>query len=79
MFNPSTDSFARIEATIVAAGASRVVNLEVGPARTLRVPLTELSTGRFSLVLRASTPVVGTREVTGLSSRSWAPLLPAAD
>ena len=32
---------------------------------------------RFALKINASGPLVATREITGLSSRSWAPLLPA--
>ena len=75
VYNPSADSFVRIDATIATEGASRVVPLEVGPLRTLRVPLNELSTGRYTLVLDASAALVGAREITGLSSRSWAPLL----
>ena len=73
--NPSADSFATIQVTIATAGASRVVPLEVGPQRTLRVPLSEFSPGRYTLMLDASSPLVAAREITGLSSRSWAPLL----
>ncbi len=76
LYNPAPDTFARVEATIAAGGSSRVVELEVGPTRTARIPLAELATGRYSLQLRSSTPLVAAREVTGLSSRSWAPLLP---
>jgi hypothetical protein len=74
VYNPSADSFATLDASIVTGGASRSVALEVGPQRTLRVPLAELSTGRFALILDSSSPIVGAREITGLSSRSWAPL-----
>ena len=76
VFNPASDTFVTMVATVAVDGASRSMELEVGPQRTLRVPLSELGTGRYSLNLVASSPVVATREVTGLSSRSWAPLLP---
>ncbi len=79
IFNPADDTFVRVVARIATDGASRDVELEVGPQRTIRVPLTELATGRYSLELEASSPIVATREITGLSSRSWAPLLPAAE
>jgi hypothetical protein len=76
LYNPAPDTFARIEATIASGGSSRVVNFEVGPLRTARIPLAELATGRYSLQLRSSSPLAAAREVTGLSSRSWAPMLP---
>ncbi len=74
--NPATDTFVTMEAIVAIDGASRTIPLEVGPGRTLRVPLAELATGRYSLILRASGEIVAAREVTGLTSRSWAPLLP---
>lgn len=76
LFNPAEDTIVTVEATIIAQGATRTVELEVGQQRTLRVPLIDLATGEFTLRLRASGPVVGAREITGLSSRSWSPLLP---
>ena len=79
VFNPADDTFVTVVATIAVDGASREVELEVGPQRTTRVPLSDLGTGRYSLSLEASGPVVATREITGLSSRSWAPLLPGTD
>ncbi|NNC79122.1 MAG: hypothetical protein HKN94_03120 [Acidimicrobiales bacterium] len=78
VFNPASDSFAVIDATVFAEGASREVTLEVGPLRTLQVPLSELAVGTFILQLDASTPVVASRQTTGLSSRSWAPAVAAA-
>ncbi len=79
IFNPTPDSFVQGRATIAIDGASRDIRFEVGPERTVRIPLVEVATGRYSLVLDASGPIVATREITGLSSRSWAPLLPASD
>ena len=79
IFNPADDTFVQVEASIIADGASRAVPLEVGPLRTLRVPLAELGSGRFTLRLDASGPIVASREVTGLSARSWAPFVPGAD
>jgi len=79
IFNPESDTFVQVTARIAVDGASRDVSVEVGPQRTARVPLTELATGRYSLELIASSPIVATREITGLSSRSWAPLLPLAE
>lgn len=76
VFNPATDTFVTATATVAVDGASREVELEIGPQRTVRVPLAELGTGRYSLRIDASGPLVATREITGLSSRSWAPLLP---
>lgn len=76
VFNPALDSFVTMKATISTEGASRDISLEVGPQRTLRLPLAELGTGQYVLEIEASGPVVATREITGLSSRSWAPLLP---
>ena len=78
IFNPADDTFVTVVATVAIDGASREIELEVGPQRTTRVPLAEVGTGRYSLTLDASGPVVATREITGLSSRSWAPLLPEA-
>ena len=75
LFNPSDDTFVTVEAAVLGEGASRPVSLEVGPGRTLRVPLAELAIGRSAVVIRASAPLIGARAVTGLSSRSWAPLL----
>lgn len=79
IFNPASDTFVPVTARISLDGASRDVELEVGPERTLRIPLTELATGRYTLELIATNPIVATREITGLSSRSWAPLLPIAE
>ena len=79
IFNPAADTFVPVTARISLDGASRDVELEVGPQRTTRVPLTELATGRYTLELIATNPIVATREITGLSSRSWAPLLPIAE
>ena len=76
LYNPAPDTFARADITIASGGSSREVTFEVGPTRTTRIPLAELATGRYSLQLRSSTPLIAAREVTGLSSRSWAPLLP---
>ncbi len=77
VFNPADDTFVTIDATIALDGASRSIELEVGPQRTTQILLAEMGAGRFSLTLEASSPIVATREITGLSSRSWAPLLPA--
>ena len=79
IFNPADDTFARITGTVVVDGASREVTIEVGPQRTARVVLAEIATSRYSLRLDSSEPIVATREITGLSSRSWAPMLPGAD
>jgi hypothetical protein len=76
VFNPADDTFATVEITIAKDGASRVESYEIGPLRTTRIPIADLATGTFSVQLRASTPLVASREITGLSSRSWAPLLP---
>ncbi len=76
IYNPAPDSFVTIEAVIATGGASRAVDLEVGPLRTLRVALRDIATGTYALQLRASAPIVAAREITGLSSRSWSPLLP---
>ena len=64
---------------MITDGASREIPFEVGSQRTSRIPLAEIATGRYSLRLDASGPIVATREITGLSSRSWAPMLPGAD
>lgn len=77
VFNPADDTFVTVVATVAIDGASREIELEVGPERTTQILLAEMGAGRFSLALDASSPVVATREITGLSSRSWAPLLPA--
>jgi len=76
IFNPSDDTIVRPTVRIAVDGATRDVELEVGPLRTLRVPLTDLAAGRYSVELISDAgPVVATREITGLTSRSWAPLL----
>ncbi len=77
IFNPAQDTFVTMKATVSVDGASRDLRLEVGPQRTLRVPLAELGTGQYVIEIEASGPVIAAREITGLSSRSWAPLLPA--
>lgn len=79
IFNPSADSIVTGQVTISIDGASRDVPFEVGPERTIRIPFAEIATGRYSIVIDGSGPIVATREITGLSSRSWAPLLPASD
>jgi hypothetical protein len=79
VFNPADDTFVRVRTSVAIDGASRDEQFEVGPQRTTRIPLGELGTGRYSLILEASGPIVATREITGLSSRSWAPLLPGAE
>lgn len=79
IFNPSLDSFVQITATVFIEGASRDIPIEVGPGRTARVPLTDLATGRYGLRLNSSAPIIATREITGLSSRSWAPMLPGEE
>jgi len=77
VFNPAPDTFVTMTVTISVDGASRDLRLEVGPKRTLRVPLAELNTGQYVIEIEASGPIIGSREITGLSSRSWAPMLPA--
>ena len=79
VFNPAEDTFVRVIATVFIDGASREIPIEVGPQRTARLPLADIASGRFILRLEASGPIVATREITGLSSRSWAPMLPGAD
>lgn len=79
IFNPADDTFVQITGTVIVDGASREVPIEVGPQRTTRVLLADIATGRYSLRLDATGPIVATREITGLSSRSWAPMLPGAD
>lgn len=79
IFNPASDTIVLVTARIAIDGATRDVQLEVGEQRTIRIPLNELATGRYSLELLAGEPIVATREITGLSSRSWAPLLPSVD
>ena len=76
IFNPATDTFVRVLAIVSVDGASRELEFEVGPERTARIPLTDIATGRFALTLESTGPIVATREITGLSSRSWAPLVP---
>ncbi len=78
IFNPASDTFVTGSATIAIDGASREIDIEIGPLRTTRILLSELGTGRYSLRIDASGPLVATREITGLSSRSWAPLLPVS-
>jgi len=79
VFNPAEDTFVQVTATIFVDGASREVEIEVGPQRTTRIPLAEIATGRYALRLDATGPIVATREITGLSSRSWAPMTPGRD
>ena len=79
IFNPAEDTFVQVTATVFVDGASREVPLEVGPERTARIPLTDLAAGRYALRLEASGPIVATREITGLSSRSWAPMVPGVN
>ena len=79
VFNPAEDTFVRVTATVIVDGASREVPIEVGPQRTTRIALADIATGRYALRLDASGPIVATREITGLSSRSWAPMLPGAE
>ena len=80
IFNPADDTIVRPVVRIAADGATRDVVLEVGPLRTLRVPLTELASGRYSLELISdASPIVASREITGLTSRSWAPLLATSE
>lgn len=76
VFNPAADSFVTLKVTVYVDGASKDLRLEVGPQRTLRVPLAELNTGEYVVQIEASGPVVAARQVTGLSSRSWAPFVP---
>lgn len=78
VFNPADDTFVQVTATVIVDGASREVPIEVGPLRTTRIPLSEIATGNYALRLDSSGPIVATREITGLSSRSWAPMLPGA-
>ena len=79
ILNPAEDTFVRITATVFVDGASRDISIEVGPRRTARIPLIELATGRYGLRLESSGPIVAAREITGLSSRSWAPMVPGAE
>lgn len=76
VFNPAADSFVTMKATVSAEGASRDIQLEVGPQRTVRVPLAELGTGPYVLEIEATGPIIAAREITGLSSRSWSALVP---
>ncbi len=75
VYNPAPDTFVTIEATIILDGVSRTVAIEVGPQRTRRVPLVDLGIGRYAVRLDASGPIVAAREITGLTSRQWAPLV----
>lgn len=77
IFNPAPDTFVTMKGTISVDGASRDLRLEVGPLRTLRVPLADVNTGQYVIEIEASGPLIAAREITGLSSRSWSPMLPA--
>lgn len=79
IFNPADDTFVRLAVTISLDGSSKDLRFEVGPQRTIRVPLADLNTGQYAIEIEATGPVVGTREITGLSSRTWSPLLPGVD
>ena len=76
LFNPAEDNIVLVEATVISDGASRTTEFEVGSQRTTRIPITDLGSGEFTVHLRSTGPIYGSREITGLSSRSWAPLLP---
>ena len=76
LFNPAEDNIVLVEATVISDGASRMTEFEVGSQRTARIPIADLGSGEFTVHLRSTGPIYGSREITGLSSRSWAPLLP---
>ena len=65
--NPSAAGIAR---AAVSVDGSLVRNVEIGPLRSRRLPLSGLGSGHFVVDVDSSAPVVVGREVVGLTSRS---------
>ncbi|MYE09046.1 MAG: hypothetical protein F4Y05_05525 [Acidimicrobiaceae bacterium] len=65
--NPSAAGIAQAD---VSVDGSLVRSIEIGPLRSLRLPLAGLGSGNFVVEVDSSAPVVVGREVVGLTSRS---------
>ena len=65
--NPSAAGIAQAD---VSVDGSLVRSVEIGPLRSLRLPLSGLGSGHFVVEVDSSAPVVVGREVVGLTSRS---------
>ena len=76
LFNPAEDSFVTATIDVVSDGASRSIEVEIGRQRTTTIPLSDIALGRTTIGVEASGPIVGAREITGLSSRSWSTMTP---
>ena len=65
--NPSAAGIAQVD---VSVDGSLVRSVEIGPLRSLRMPLPGLGSGHFVVEVDSSAPVVVGREIVGLTSRS---------
>ncbi len=65
--NPSAAGIAQAD---VSVDGNVVRSVEIGPLRSLRLPLPGLGSGHFVVEVDSSAPVVVGREVVGLTSRS---------
>ena len=65
--NPSSEGIAQAD---VSVDGSLVRSVEIGPLRSLRLPLAGLGSDHFVVEVDSSAPVVVGREVVGLTSRS---------
>jgi hypothetical protein len=77
LFNPSADSVAQVGVSILADGAPRPPvgddEIEIQPGQRLTIPVEDLATGDFAVLLRSTTPVMAERDVVLAVDRYLAP------
>jgi hypothetical protein len=80
LFNPNVESLAQVNLRILANGASVAppasAALELAPGARKVVPLSDLGSGTFTVVVQSSAAVVAERELVGANDRAVAGAVP---
>ncbi|HEX7094824.1 MAG TPA: DUF5719 family protein, partial [Acidimicrobiales bacterium] len=83
LFNPSTESVARVQLSIIGDGQRRepaaVTTVDVEPGSSRAVPVEQLGSGQLVVIMESSSPVVAERDMVEGTERSIATAVPDAD
>lgn len=82
VFNPSTETVARVGVTIVGGGQERAPTgpstFDIGPGESRSIPVEQLGTGDVVAVLTSNAPIVAERDLVEGTERSLALAIPDA-
>lgn len=82
VFNPSTETVARVELSIIGGGQERQPigpsSFDIGPGASRSIPIEQLGTGDVVAVLTSNVPIVAERDLVEGAERSLALAVPDA-